>query len=116
MVLDLELFRSDKETGDPDKIRSNQEKRFKDVQIVNRVIDNDLIWRQYRHKGDTFNKLKNVCSKAVGEKMKKKEPQGDPNEAVPDEIVNKLEELTIELLTPLTVNQIKKVSFSQISK
>ncbi|XP_022913830.1 serine--tRNA ligase, cytoplasmic [Onthophagus taurus] len=108
MVLDLDLFRSDK-GGDPDKIRTNQTKRFKDIGLVNTVVEKDTQWRQLRHKADNWNKLKNVCSKETGEKMKKKEPQGDPNEEVPKNVVEQLESLTGDLLKPLTVSQIKKV-------
>lgn len=45
MVLDLDLFRVEK-GGDPDKIRKNQKDRFKDVSLVDGVVDNDLKWRQ----------------------------------------------------------------------
>lgn len=38
MVLDMEAFRSDK-GGDPNKVRKNQEKRFKDLKLVETVID-----------------------------------------------------------------------------
>lgn len=108
MVLDLDLFRSDK-GGNPDKIRENQKKRYNDVSLVDTVVEKDTTWRQLRHKADNWNKLKNVCSKAIGEKMKKKENQGDPNESVPESISKYLENITAELLQPLTVNQIKKV-------
>nr|XP_023018858.1 serine--tRNA ligase, cytoplasmic [Leptinotarsa decemlineata] len=108
MVLDLDLFRTDK-GGNSDKIRENQKKRFKDVTLVDKVVDKDTTWRQLRHKADNWNKLKNVCSKAIGEKMKKKEPQGDPADDIPGNIPSQLENLTLELLQPLTVNQIKKV-------
>ncbi|KAL1513060.1 hypothetical protein ABEB36_002538 [Hypothenemus hampei] len=108
MVLDLDLFREDK-GGNPDKIRDIQKKRFKDVGLVDTVIQKDTLWRQLRHKADNWNKLKNVCSKAIGEKMKKKEPQGDGNEPVADEIVSQLDTLSVETLQPLTVQQIKKV-------
>lgn len=37
MVLDMESFRSDK-GGDPNKVRTNQEKRFKDLNLVETVI------------------------------------------------------------------------------
>merc|ERR1711931_401224 len=40
MVLDLELFREDK-GGCPDKIKENQTKRFKDVKLVDAVLDED---------------------------------------------------------------------------
>jgi len=45
MVLDLELFRADK-GGDPDKIRENQRKRFKDVTLVDKVVEADTKWRK----------------------------------------------------------------------
>ena len=45
MVLDLELFRADK-GGCPDKIRENQSKRFKDVKLVDAVVDCDTKWRK----------------------------------------------------------------------
>ena len=45
MVLDIELFRPDK-GGDPDKIRENQRKRFKDVSYVDKVVEADTKWRK----------------------------------------------------------------------
>lgn len=113
MVLDLDLFRGDK-GGNPDKIREIQQKRFKDTGLVDTVVKKDSTWRQLRHKLDNWNKLKNVCSKAIGEKMKKKESQGDENEGVPDEVIAQLDNLTIEVLQPLTVSRIKKVSVFDI--
>lgn len=108
MVLDLDLFRADKD-GDPEKIRENQRKRFKDVALVDTVVDQDLLWRRLRHEADNYNKLKNVCSKEIGQKMKNKEPVGPEDQEVPADIADNLVNLTAELLRPLTVNQIKKV-------
>ena len=45
MVLDIELFRADK-GGDPEKIRESQRKRFKDVTLVDRVVEADSRWRK----------------------------------------------------------------------
>ena len=45
MVLDIELFREGKE-HDPERIRENQRKRFKDVAVVDKVIEVDAKWRQ----------------------------------------------------------------------
>lgn len=45
MVLDIELFRADK-GGDPDKIRDNQRKRFKDASYVDKVVEADTKWRK----------------------------------------------------------------------
>lgn len=106
MVLDLDLFRTDK-GGDPEKIKEIQRKRFKDVGLVDAVVQQDTNWRQLRHKADNWNKLKNLCSKVIGEKMKSKENQGDVNDAIPNTI--SLEDLTSDVLKTITVNQIKKV-------
>ncbi|XP_055707372.1 serine--tRNA ligase, cytoplasmic [Phlebotomus papatasi] len=108
MVLDLDVFRSDK-GHDPDAVRKNQVKRFKDVALVETVIEQDTEWRNRRHKADNWNRMKNTCSKAIGEKMKKKEAVGDENEAVPLSMVENLEGITLDDLQKLTVNQIKKV-------
>lgn len=108
MVLDLDLFRADKD-GNPDKIRENQRKRFKDVALVDTVVEQDTLWRKLRHDADNSNKLKNVCSKEIGQKMKNKEPVGPEDEGVPEDVSNNLIDLTAEQLRPLTVNQIKKV-------
>lgn len=108
MVLDLDLFRSDKD-GDPDKVRENQRKRFKDVALVDTVVEQDSLWRRLRHDADNLNKLKNVCSKEIGLKMKVKEAAGPEDQPVPAEVADNLANLTGENLKPLTVNQIKKV-------
>ncbi|XP_065338734.1 probable serine--tRNA ligase, cytoplasmic isoform X1 [Cloeon dipterum] len=70
MVLDMDNFRTER-GGNPEKVRENQAKRFKNVTLVDTVLEMDAKWRQLRHKADTWNKLKNVCSKEIGEKMKK---------------------------------------------
>ncbi|XP_030076289.1 serine--tRNA ligase, cytoplasmic [Microcaecilia unicolor] len=106
MVLDLDLFRVDK-GGDPERVRETQAKRFKDVTLVDRLVQADGEWRKCRFQTDNLNKLKNLCSKTIGEKMKKKEPVGD-DETIPEAAQN-LEELTTEILSALTVTQIKKI-------
>lgn len=108
MVLDLELFRADK-GGDPDKIRENQAKRYKDVTLVDKVVENDTQWRKLRYRADYLNKLRNQCNKIIGEKMKKKEPVGDDS-TIPEEVIEKIEELTADMLRALTVKQIKSVA------
>ncbi|XP_031627081.1 serine--tRNA ligase, cytoplasmic [Contarinia nasturtii] len=107
MVLDLDLFRKDK-GGDPDKIRENQKLRFKDLNLVETVISTDGEWRKCVSNRDNLNKLKNRCSKEVGEKMKKKQEPGDENEPVPEDITSDLENVTGDRLKELTINQIKK--------
>ncbi|CAK8689016.1 unnamed protein product [Clavelina lepadiformis] len=106
MVLDLDLFRSDK-GGSPDKIKENQSKRFKDVTLVDNLVAADTEWRKCRFVLDNLNKMKNMCSKAIGMKMKKKEPVGD-SDALPDGLPS-LENFTADVLSELTVVQIKRV-------
>ncbi|KAK2106878.1 hypothetical protein P7K49_016392 [Saguinus oedipus] len=65
-----------------------------------------------RFRADNLNKLKNLCSKTIGEKMKqedgiKKEPVGD-NDSVPENVLN-FDDLTADTLANLKVSQIKKV-------
>lgn len=110
MVLDIELFRSDK-GNDPKKVRENQAKRFKDVNLVDKVTEADKKWRNLRFKADNLNKMKKMCSKAIGEKMKKKEPVGD-DATIPQETLDKLEDVTLtqEDLEKLDVTKIKKLS------
>ncbi|ESO92618.1 hypothetical protein LOTGIDRAFT_190601 [Lottia gigantea] len=107
MVLDIEQFRSEK-GGDPAKIKENQSKRFKDVTLVDQVVEKDVLWRQLRFKADEYNKIKNACSKVIGEKMKKKEAVGD-NDNLPAEIADNITDLTADKLKELTVTQIKKI-------
>ena len=45
MVLDLDLFRPDK-GGNPDAIKENQKKRFKDVGMVDKITALDGQWRK----------------------------------------------------------------------
>ncbi|XP_049920004.1 serine--tRNA ligase, cytoplasmic [Epinephelus moara] len=106
MVLDLDLFRTDK-GGDPEIIRETQRKRFKDVTLVDKLVAADTEWRKCRFTADNLNKAKNLCSKSIGEKMKKKEPVGE-DDSLPEEAQN-VESLTAETLSGLTVTQIKKV-------
>lgn len=108
MVLDLDYFRKDK-GSDPEKIRENQKKRFKDVLLVDTVIEMDKYWRQLRHNADNLNKLKNLCSKEIGEKMRKKEPLGNDDDTIPQAIADDLDSLNSEILKALTVTQIKMI-------
>ncbi|XP_069731872.1 serine--tRNA ligase, cytoplasmic isoform X1 [Phaenicophaeus curvirostris] len=106
MVLDLDLFRADK-GGDPAMVREMQRRRFKDPALVDALVRADGAWRRCRFRADNLNKLKNLCSKTIGDKMKKKEPVGT-DESVPESAQN-LDELTADILGALQVSQIKKV-------
>jgi len=107
MVLDLDLFRDDKEGGSVEKMLDNQKRRFKDVALVNNLVEADKEWRKCRFSMDNLNKMKNLCAKTIGGKMKNKEPKGSPDDAVPENLA--IDALTADNLKVLTVEQIKKV-------
>ncbi|KAK6750635.1 hypothetical protein RB195_002545 [Necator americanus] len=107
MVLDMDLFREEK-GGNPEMIRASQRHRYQDSTLVDKVIEIDQAWRKARFLLDVLNRQKNVLSKAIGEKMKKKENQG-ADDNVDNTIVSKLESLKVEDLNGLTVTQIKKL-------
>ncbi|XP_003383114.1 PREDICTED: serine--tRNA ligase, cytoplasmic-like isoform X2 [Amphimedon queenslandica] len=107
MPLDLLLFRAD-QGGNPDLMRDMQKKRFKDVIHVDKVVEMDTQWRKLRFESDNWNKLKNHCSKTIGEKMKKKEPIGESAD-VPESLVTKLDSITPDEIKSLTVTQIKRL-------
>lgn len=110
MVLDLDQFREDK-GGSPDKIKENQTKRFKDTKLVDGVLDADARWRKLTFQVDNLNRLKGLCSKAIGQKMKAKEPVGDANPALPEGLdsVENLQNLNNDILKNYTVNEIKVI-------
>jgi len=69
MVLDIDRFRPEK-GGNPEAVKENQRKRFSDVTMVDKIVTADENWRKARFDADNLNKLKNLASKVIGEKMK----------------------------------------------
>lgn len=63
-------------------------------------------WRQQRYILDEWNRMRNTCSKAIGEKKKKKEPEGEAD--IPGDFAV-THELQADTIRSLTVNQIKTV-------
>jgi seryl-tRNA synthetase len=108
MVLDIDLFRSEK-GNDPQVIRDSQKKRYKRVELVDQVIEYDSQWRTVRYQADQWNKMKNLCGRTVGTKKQAKENEGD-SEELPENFKISLETLNADSLTKLTIKQIKRVS------
>ncbi|OQV16059.1 Serine--tRNA ligase, cytoplasmic [Hypsibius exemplaris] len=106
MVLDIELFRDEKTA---ELVRDSQRKRFKDVGLVDRVLQLDQQWRKARFQVDQWNKWKKNGSKEIGERMQKKnsEPQADTGDALPASLVLELEQMNIESIKALSTVQIK---------
>jgi seryl-tRNA synthetase len=108
MVLDINLFRSEK-GNDPQVIRDSQKKRYKRVELVDEVIEYDTQWRTVRFQADQWNKMKGLCGRAIGTKKQAKENEGD-SENLPENFKISLETLNPDLLSTLTITQIKRVS------
>lgn len=68
-------------------------------------LDNE--WRRQRHILDQWNKLRNACSKSIGDKKKKKEADGQGD--LPADFALS-HELLNDAIAALTINQIKSVS------
>lgn len=121
-MLDIELFRPEA-GGNPEKIRENQQKRFKSTKLVDTIVENDKLWRKARFQLDNCNRFKNVCSKAIGMRMKAKQPQGDtadlPTGFLPTDIdtqfVEKIVSLNQDQLQDLCTLQLKTVK-SELEK
>ncbi|KRZ26581.1 Serine--tRNA ligase, cytoplasmic, partial [Trichinella pseudospiralis] len=107
MVLDLDNFRVEK-GGDVQAVRISQQKRFQSVDLVDQVVETDQEWRRSRYLSDEWNRLKNLCSKEIGEKIKRKEPV-DGDSTLPDSLTDKLQKLTVDQIRALSVSQIKQL-------
>lgn len=63
MVLDLDLYRTDK-GGNPEKIRENQSKRYKDTALVDEIVEADTKWRKCKDR-KTFEGIVSVSEMLV---------------------------------------------------
>jgi seryl-tRNA synthetase len=104
MVLDIELIRKH-----PQLVRDSQNKRYKGLERVDKVIELDLQWRTIRYQADGWNKIKNLCGRAIAAKKQEKENEGD-GEDLPENFTISLETLNAELIGKLTIKQIKRLS------
>ncbi|KAF6778197.1 hypothetical protein AHF37_02175 [Paragonimus kellicotti] len=110
MVLDIDLFRIEK-GGDPEKIRDNERKRFRDTCKVDKVVDTDECWRKARFNGDLFNKVKNICSKTIAKKFKAKETTSSSPVGLYDKLTEDLSAVNDENISvALSVDDLKKLS------
>lgn len=108
MVLDIELFRSDKGCN-LENVKENQKKRYQDVSLVERVAEHDAKWRKCCFTGDKYKALRNLCSKEISFKLKQGEVlcEEESEELSDDFSINTV---TPELLKLTSILQIKKIS------
>nr|CAH8854122.1 unnamed protein product [Trichobilharzia regenti] len=109
MVLDLDLFRTDK-GGDPELIRANETKRYRGTKRVDLVLEADENWRKARFRADHLNKAKNLCSKIIAKRMKENGSNVDCEPAIYDGLCCRLDSLVESDLQPLSVSQLKALS------
>jgi len=88
------------------ELRDNQFKRRKDVGIIEKVVEADKDWRNTRFLLDELKKVKNKTSKAIGKKMKAKEPK-DGVSALPEDL--DVKSLDVDKLATFTIPQLKSV-------
>jgi len=118
MVLDISAFRAE-EGGDPEKMRKLQADRFKNTEVVDKIVDLDNQWRKKQFILERTKFVKNLCSKTIGKKMKAKEAQGDTDELAEGlsalSLMDKENKEAEETVTGLKVKQIKAL-VEQIAK
>lgn len=109
MCLDIVLFR---DPAGANLIRESQRRRFRDPKTVDAVIEADERWRKAQYLAEVSRRLVNDCSKAVGDKKKKKEADGPADAVPPAEFIASATQgtLTAAKLPELCVNQIKGLS------
>ncbi len=54
MVLDIDEFRPEK-GGNPDKIKENQKRRFASVEMVDKIVQADELWRKGKFEAEEKN-------------------------------------------------------------
>lgn len=118
MVLDISSFRAE-EGGSPDTMRKLQQDRFKNVEVVQKIVDIDNQWRKEQFVLERTKFVKNLCSKTIGKKMKAKEPKGDTADLEEGlsalTLMDKENRAAEEVINGLTVTQIKGL-VEQIAK
>ncbi|KPA76894.1 putative mitochondrial seryl-tRNA synthetase [Leptomonas pyrrhocoris] len=108
MGLDILLFR------DPDTaaaVRESERRRYAKPEVVDEIIAMDQNWRRTQFLSEATKKMINTCSKAVGEKKKSKEADGDVSE-VPAELLAAAHEgnLDADKVKGLCILQLKELS------
>lgn len=79
MVLDINIFRKDK-GGNPDLVRTSQERRFASVDLVQEVIDADNAARKCKHEWEMKKAESGKIQKEIGQRAKEKKPYDDLKE------------------------------------
>lgn len=68
-MLDINIFREDR-GGNPELVRESQRRRFKDVTLVDKVIEQDAEWRKVRYELDCISRKRNELNAKLGQIMK----------------------------------------------
>jgi len=76
MGIDINNLRVDR-GGDPEKVKEWQRKRFKNVEIVDQVVEKDKTWRELVGSIDQLKKQRNLVQNEIAKKIKAKEAADD---------------------------------------
>lgn len=108
MGLDIQLFR---EADTADAVRESERRRYAKPEIVDEIIEMDQKWRRTQFLAEATKKMINTCSKAVGEKKKAKEADGEVSE-VPADLLDAAHEgkLVADNVKSLCILQLKELS------
>jgi len=98
MPIDINLLRSYKEGGDPEKYREYMRQRFKPAEWVDHVVEADEEWRTAQKKVDELNRQKNLLQKDVIAPAKKKGENCDEAVAQLKELQNSIKQIQTEVL------------------
>jgi len=104
MPLELRWFRDADQLA---KIRESERRRFNtDTGLVDRIVDNDALWRQAQFRCEQAKKEKNALSKVIGQKKKAKENANEEMEKSKDlsEEIKALEETQNSLKASLATD------------
>ena len=69
MVLDINLFRKDK-GGKPEVVKESEKRRFRDTNLVEKVIELDTQWRKKNYEAEQMAAEFGVLNKAIAKKKK----------------------------------------------
>lgn len=113
-MIDINLLREYK-GGNPEYIKESQLKRFADVSLVDKIIEEDNTWKKTEKEINYFKKMINVISKEISMRMKHKSEESINTNSMQDIEDPNIYSLNEENIKDLSIDKLKKLS-SEITK
>lgn len=107
MVLDVELFRKQEnpDAVGPKQLVESQQKRYKDVGVIQEIQDTDDAWRKAQFLLDWIRRLANEAAKISSARRKNQEKPVETEE-LPADLPSDLAQFPLERLQTLTLQQL----------